>query len=104
MEEKHNWGKIFFLFLVSFPIFDFFKTAFLFPGVIFSIFIFLNFFIWGAKSSGAVPFTTLLALMALWFGVSVPLVFFGSYFAWKKPVETLFLFFNFLTCIEFLFK
>jgi len=60
-------------------------TAFLFPGVIFSIFIFLNFFIWGAKSSGAVPFSTLMALISLWFGVSVPLVFFGSYFAWKKP-------------------
>lgn len=60
-------------------------TALLFPGTIFGIFLFLNFFIWGAKSSGAVPFTTFLSLIALWFGVSVPLVFFGSYFAWKKP-------------------
>jgi transmembrane 9 superfamily protein 2/4 len=33
-----------------------------------------------------VPFLTLLALVALWFGVSVPLVFVGSYFAFKKPV------------------
>jgi len=31
-------------------------TAFLFPGVIFCIFFILNLFIWGQKSSGAVPF------------------------------------------------
>lgn len=29
---------------------------------------------------------TLMSLIALWFGVSVPLVFFGSYFALKKPI------------------
>jgi len=60
-------------------------TAFLFPGVIFGIFFVLNLFIWGQKSSGAVPFGTLVALAALWFGISVPLTFFGSYFANKKP-------------------
>lgn len=32
------------------------------------------------------PFLTLLALVTLWIGVSVPLVFVGSYFAFKKPV------------------
>jgi len=31
-------------------------------------------------------FWPLVALVALWFGISVPLVFFGSYFAYKKPV------------------
>jgi transmembrane 9 superfamily protein 2/4 len=61
-------------------------TAFAFPGTVFGIFFFLNLFIWGEKSSGAVPFTTFLSLMALWFGISVPLVFFGSYFAFKKPL------------------
>jgi len=61
-------------------------TAMLFPGTIFSIFFVLNMFIWGEKSSGAVPFGTLVALVALWFGISVPLVFFGSYFAYKKPI------------------
>jgi len=60
-------------------------TAFAFPGVIFGIFFVLNLFIWGQKSSGAVPFGTLVAIVALWFGISVPLVFFGSYFAFKKP-------------------
>jgi transmembrane 9 superfamily protein 2/4 len=62
-------------------------TAFGCPGFVFGIFFFLNFFIWGEKSSGAVPFPTLMAIIALWFGVSVPLVFFGSYFAFKKPSE-----------------
>ncbi len=31
------------------------------------------------------PFGTLLALFMLWFGISVPLVFVGSYFGYKKP-------------------
>jgi transmembrane 9 superfamily protein 2/4 len=41
--------------------------------------------VWGQKSSGAVPFGTLFALCFLWFGISVPLVFVGSYFGFKKP-------------------
>ena len=31
------------------------------------------------------PFGTLIALFLLWFGISVPLVFVGSYFGYKKP-------------------
>jgi len=62
-------------------------TAFLFPGIVFSIFLILNFVLAYEKSSGAVPFGTLVALIALWFGISVPLVFFGSYFGFKKPAE-----------------
>ncbi|KAJ9504989.1 hypothetical protein QJQ45_013398 [Haematococcus lacustris] len=61
------------------------RTALLFPGVCFVIFFFLNMLIWGQKSSGAVPFGTLFALCFLWFGISVPLVFVGSYFGYKKP-------------------
>lgn len=60
-------------------------TAFLFPGVVFVIFFVLNLLIWGQKSSGAVPFTTMFALLVLWFGISVPLVFLGSYFGFRKP-------------------
>jgi transmembrane 9 superfamily protein 2/4 len=62
-------------------------TAFLFPGTVFAIFMLINLVLAYLKSSGAVPFGTLVALMALWFGISVPLVFFGSYFGFKKPVE-----------------
>lgn len=61
------------------------KTAFMFPGILFSIFFVLNALIWGEKSSGAVPFGTMAALMLLWFGISVPLVFVGSYLGFKKP-------------------
>jgi len=61
------------------------KTAFLFPGVIFGVFFCLNMMIWGERSSGAVPFGTMFALCFLWFGISVPLVFIGSYFGFKKP-------------------
>jgi transmembrane 9 superfamily protein 2/4 len=63
-----------------------FMTAFLYPGLMFTIFFVLNLLIWGQKSSGAVPFTTMFALLVLWFGVSVPLVFFGAYAGFKRPV------------------
>jgi len=67
--------------------------AFLVPGLFFGIFFLLNLCIWGQKSSGAVPFTTLFAILVLWFGVSVPLVFFGAYTGFRKdrielPVRT----------------
>ena len=44
-------------------------------------------------ASTAVPFSTLLALILLWFGISLPLVLVGSYFGFKKetfevPVRT----------------
>ncbi|CAO2207551.1 unnamed protein product [Urochloa humidicola] len=61
------------------------RTAFLFPGIAFGIFFILNALIWGEKSSGAVPFTTMFALVLLWFGISVPLVFVGSYLGFKQP-------------------
>ncbi|KAJ1413105.1 Nonaspanin [Sesbania bispinosa] len=52
-------------------------------------FLYLNGLIWGQKSSGAVPFGTMFALIFLWFGISVPLVFVGSYVGFKKPaIET----------------
>merc|ERR1712007_60535 len=68
-------------------------TAFFYPDIVFVIFFFLNLLIWGQKSSGAVPFTTMFALLVLWFGISVPLVFLGSYFGFRKaaievPVRT----------------
>lgn len=49
------------------------------------IFFCLDLMIWGQKSSGAVPIGTLLAIAFLWLCVSVPLVFIGSYFGFKKP-------------------
>jgi len=63
-------------------------TSCLFPGIVFTIFFVLNFFVWGEKSSGAVPFGTLCALLVLWFGISMPLVFLGAYFGYRrKPLD-----------------
>jgi transmembrane 9 superfamily protein 2/4 len=59
-------------------------TAFMFSGVCFIMFFLLNLMVWGQKSSGAAPFGTLLALTQMWFGISVLLVFVGSYFGFKK--------------------
>ncbi|ONK70465.1 uncharacterized protein A4U43_C05F34000 [Asparagus officinalis] len=61
------------------------RTAFVFPATVFVIFFVLNALIWRQKSSGAVPFTTMFALVLLWFCISVPLVFVGSYIGFKKP-------------------
>lgn len=61
------------------------RTALMLPGIAMVVFFCLNLLIWGQKSSGAVPFGTLFALCFLWFGISVPLVFVGSYFGYKKP-------------------
>jgi transmembrane 9 superfamily protein 2/4 len=63
-------------------------TALLFPGLAFALFFALDVLIWSQGSTGAVPFLTLLALLTLWFGISVPLVFLGAYFGYKKdPLE-----------------
>jgi transmembrane 9 superfamily protein 2/4 len=59
-------------------------TAMLLPGFIIGIFLVVDMFLLGEHSSGSVPWPILLAIAALWFGVSLPLVFFGSYIAFKK--------------------
>jgi transmembrane 9 superfamily protein 2/4 len=59
-------------------------TGLLFPAVLFGTTFILNFFIWGKKSSGAVPFSIMLALLAIWLGISLPLVFLGYYFGFRK--------------------
>merc|ERR1719482_2398576 len=59
-------------------------TALLYPGGIFGIFFFLNLLIWGQASAGSVPFATMFALLVLWFGISVPLVFLGAYLGYRK--------------------
>ncbi|XP_052104536.1 transmembrane 9 superfamily member 2-like isoform X2 [Mytilus californianus] len=68
-------------------------TAFSCSGIVFGVFFLLNLVLWAKGSSAAIPFSTLIALLALWFGISVPLVFIGAYFGYKKraiehPVRT----------------
>lgn len=53
----------------------------------------MNLVLWYKGSSAAIPFFTLVALLALWFGVSVPLTFVGAFFGFRKramehPVRT----------------
>lgn len=63
------------------------QTALLFPSINFVIFFILNLFVWHEGSSGAVPFGTLFSLLVLWFGISVPLVYLGAYFGYRKDVD-----------------
>lgn len=63
-------------------------TAFLYPAFIFAVFFGLNLVLWYEGSSGAIAFPTFFTLFFLWFCVSVPLVFLGSFFGYKKEVIT----------------
>lgn len=62
----------------------------------------MNLVLWSKGSSGAVPFSTLVALLALWFFVSVPLTFVGAYFGFRKRVSIKILLFmyRFYNCCE----
>jgi hypothetical protein len=41
----------------------------------------------GKRSSGAVPFSTMFAILMMWLGISLPLVFIGFYFGYRKNVN-----------------
>ncbi|KAI9569682.1 hypothetical protein HD554DRAFT_501848 [Boletus coccyginus] len=56
-----------------------FVTATVLPTLVFIVIFLLNFFLLIAGSSGAVPFTTMLLIVVLWFGISAPLSAIGSY-------------------------
>lgn len=63
-------------------------TAVAFPGFAFTLFFMMDIMAWTQGSSDAVPFTTILVLLLLWFGISTPLVFLGAYFGYKQePIE-----------------
>ncbi|KAG8553448.1 hypothetical protein GDO81_003413 [Engystomops pustulosus] len=68
-------------------------TALLCPGIIFADFFVMNVILLAKGSSAAIPFGTLVAILAMWFGISVPLTFLGAYFGFKEraiehPVRT----------------
>ena len=60
-------------------------TAAAFPGVLFAVFVALNFFLYLSlgKASSAVSFWTILLMFLLWVCVSAPLVFIGAFFGYK---------------------
>lgn len=70
------------------------QTAVLFPGLTFCLVFILNLFVWAQASSTAIPFGTLVGLVALWLLIQVPLVYVGSWFGyvraapWEHPTKT----------------
>ncbi|KAK7557068.1 endomembrane protein 70, partial [Phyllosticta citricarpa] len=69
-------------------------TGTLIPGLLFVTVFILNLFVWAQSSSTAIPFSTLIALLALWLLIQLPLVYAGSWYgfervgAWTHPVKT----------------
>ncbi|KAJ6095089.1 hypothetical protein N7467_002602 [Penicillium canescens] len=69
-------------------------TALLFPGLAFCLVLILNLFVWAQASSTAIPFSTLIGLLALWLLIQVPLVYLGSWVGyvraapWEHPLKT----------------
>jgi len=61
-------------------------TPLLVPGIVFGAFFLLDLFLWAKQSSGAVPFTTMLVIICIWFIISVPLSFAGSWLGFRAPV------------------
>ncbi|KAK2749116.1 hypothetical protein FQN55_003818 [Onygenales sp. PD_40] len=60
-------------------------TPVMIPAITFSTFFVLNLFVWAKGSSGAVPFTTMLVTVLIWFVISVPLSVAGSWIGLKQP-------------------
>ncbi|KAJ9546614.1 hypothetical protein OSB04_019157 [Centaurea solstitialis] len=61
------------------------RVACFFPGISFIILTTINSLLWGSHSTGAIPFTTFLVLILLWFGISVPLTLIGGFVATRSP-------------------
>jgi len=63
-------------------------SALFVPSVAFGMFFILDILALTQKSTDAVPFTTMIGLLVLWVGISIPLVFVGSYFGFKcNPID-----------------
>jgi len=60
------------------------QTALLVPGICVSLFFVLNLILGFQRSSATVGFFRLALIAILWIGVSVPLVFVGSYYGYKQ--------------------
>ncbi|PMB72673.1 Transmembrane 9 superfamily member 1 [Beauveria bassiana] len=68
-------------------------TPLLVPAIVFGTFFLLDLFLWAKQSSGAVPFTTMLVLLGIWFIISIPLSFAGSWLGFRSakieaPIRT----------------
>ena len=63
-------------------------TALLLPGILFLMFLGTDLALWYSNSTGAVPLGTFFIVALLWFGVTVPLVFFGASRGFKAEEVT----------------
>ncbi|CAB0040362.1 unnamed protein product [Trichogramma brassicae] len=61
-----------------------FLTATLYPGIALGTYLLFNFFSWEKHNSGAVLFSTMISLLRIWFGISLPLVYVGYFFGYCK--------------------
>ncbi|KAI1911744.1 hypothetical protein LOZ61_002473 [Ophidiomyces ophidiicola] len=59
-------------------------TALLCPGLFFTLIFVLNLFVWAQASSTAIPFGTLIAIIALWLLIQLPLVYFSGWYGYEK--------------------
>jgi transmembrane 9 superfamily protein 2/4 len=59
-------------------------TGTLVPGLLFVTIFILNLFVWAQASSTAIPFFTLIALVALWLLIQLPLVYIGSWYGFDR--------------------
>ena len=62
-------------------------TPVMIPGIVFATFFLLDLFLWAKGSSGAVPFTTMIVIIGIWFVISVPLSCAGSWVGFRQPVS-----------------
>ncbi len=58
-------------------------SAFAFPGFVGGVLLVMNSISWAGNSTNAVPFGSLVAVIALWLCISVPLTFLGAYYGFK---------------------
>ncbi|KRX88014.1 Transmembrane 9 superfamily member 4, partial [Trichinella pseudospiralis] len=68
-------------------------TACLFPTFLFVVGLILNILVWENKSSGTVPFSSIMSLLSMFFCIDIPLVMIGFRFGFRKkpyhhPVRT----------------
>lgn len=64
-------------------------TALGVPSLFLVLLVALNFFIWVQGASSPIPISTILELMSMWLGASVPLVMIGAYTGSRKPSSDL---------------
>ncbi|PWA91874.1 Nonaspanin (TM9SF) [Artemisia annua] len=69
------------------------RVACFFPGISFLMLTILNSLLWASQSTGAIPFTTFIVLILLWFCISMPLTIIGGFIATRVryieyPVRT----------------